>query len=202
MDYQEALDLIKTARDKCRKPIANNTYLILDTNSNDIAVRLHQTDILTFKPDGSIILDTGGWETKVTKDRMNEYLPQGGVGSTRGVWTVSSGNVEYFYEDGMAINPDGTIDGQPTFAERLGKIVGREINTYDALIKAIQELSIDEMTKVWKRCKNNRTLLAMHCRKEFLPLTIGTERLNGNYGRHYQDENWPQIVSERLREVA
>lgn len=202
MNYQEALALIKTARDKCRKPIANNTYLILDTNSNDIAVRLHHTDILTFKPDGSLILDTGGWETMTTKARMNEYLDRPRVGSERGVWTVSAGGIEYFYEDGMTIKPDGTIDGQPTFAERLGKIVGKEINTYDALAKAIQELSIDEMVKVWKRCKNNRNLLAMHCRKEFLPLTIGTERLNGNMGRHYQDENWPQIVSERLREVA
>jgi hypothetical protein len=202
MDYQKALALLKTARDKCRKPIANNTWLILDTNTNDIAVRLHHTDILTFKPDGSIILDTGGWKTMVTKDRMNEFLPQGGVGSTRGVWTVSSGGIEYFYEDDMTIKPDGTIDGQPTFAERLGKIVGKTIETYDALVKAIKTLSIDEMVKVWKRCKSNRALLAMYCRKEFLPLTIGTERSDPNRGIHYQDENWPQIVSERLKEVA
>ncbi|MCX5884332.1 MAG: hypothetical protein NT096_00205 [Proteobacteria bacterium] len=202
MDYQKAQALLKTARDKCRKPIANNTWLILDTNSNDIAVRLHHTDILTFKPDGSIILDTGGWETVTTKARMNEYLDRPRIGSERGVWMISSGGIDYFYENGMTIKPDGTIDDQPTFAERLGKIVGKEIDTYDDLIKTIQGLSIDEMVKVWKRCKSNRTLLATYCRKEFLPLTIGTERLNGNNGRHYQDENWPQIVSERLREAA
>jgi hypothetical protein len=197
MDYQKALDLVKTARNGYKKPIANNTYLILDTNTNDVAVRLHNTNILTFKPDGSIILDTGGWETNTTKARMNEFLPMGGVGSERGVWTISTGGIEYFFEDGMVIKPGGTIEGQPTFAERLGKIVGKTIDTYDELVKAIQDLSIEEMVKVWKRCKNNRTLLATYCRPEFLPLTIGTERADRRIS--YRDEDWPQIVSKRLK---
>jgi hypothetical protein len=192
MDYQKALAQVKSARNGYKKPIGNNTWLILNSD-NSVAIRLHQTDILTYRPDGSIILDTGGWETVTTKARMNEYLDCPRVGSDRGVWVISSGGIEYFFERGMAINPDGTIDGQPTFAEKLGKIIGKTIETYDALIEAIKALSIEELVEVWKRCKFNRVLLARHCRPDFLPLTIGSQS-NG-----WRTEPWQQIVSERLR---
>ena len=192
MDYKEALAQVKTARNGYKKPIGNNTWLILN-DDDSVAVRLHQTDIITYRPDGSIILDTGGWETVTTKARMNEYLDHPRVGSERGVWTISSGGIDYFYQDGMVINPDGTIDAQPTFAEKLGKIVGKTVETYNALIEAIKALSIEELVKVWKRCKNNRVLLAMFCRVDFLPLTIGTQ------SDDWRDDPWRKIVSERLR---
>jgi len=38
-------------------------------------IRLHDTDILQFLPDGSILIDTGGWNTPTTRDRINTYLP-------------------------------------------------------------------------------------------------------------------------------
>jgi hypothetical protein len=193
MDYQKALALVKTARNKYKKPIVHNTWLILDTNSNDVAVHLHQTDIITFKPDGAIILDTGGWESKLTKDRMNEYLDHHRVGSERGVWTISSGGIDYFFENDMVINPDGTIDAQPIFAKKLEKLTGKSINTYDGLIKAIEGLSIEELVKAWKRFKRDRTLIAKYCRADFLPLTIGTQ------SDDWKDDPWRQVVSERLR---
>lgn len=73
-------------------------------------IRYHDTDVLTFNADGSIILDSGGYETVTTKRRMNEYAPHGfGVHQDKHVWYVSQyhGNgihgpaIRYF--DGMVL---------------------------------------------------------------------------------------------------
>lgn len=56
------------------RKVANNTYLV-HLDNNDIAVRLHDTNIIVYHYDGTITLDSGGWHTRVTKDRMNAFLP-------------------------------------------------------------------------------------------------------------------------------
>jgi hypothetical protein len=58
-----------------RRKVANNTYA--ERRWPDIAIRLHDTDVVTLHPDGSITLNTGGWYTVTTKDRLNSYLPFG-----------------------------------------------------------------------------------------------------------------------------
>lgn len=90
--YADA-DEILTGRCKQRRKIGNNTWLerVLETA---IAVRLHQTDIVVYYSDGSILLDTGGWMTVTTKARINEFSPFG-VSSTRGEWSVSRHNPAY-----------------------------------------------------------------------------------------------------------
>lgn len=41
-------------------------------------IRLHDTDILTFEPDGGpVTIDTGGWNTHTTRSRLNRFLPKG-----------------------------------------------------------------------------------------------------------------------------
>ena len=55
------------------KKIGNNTYEVNYNNGNK-AIRLHFTDVITFKSDGSIILNSGGWKTTTTKDRINTFL--------------------------------------------------------------------------------------------------------------------------------
>lgn len=40
-------------------------------------IRLHDTDILTFPPRGGFTIETGGWNTHTTRDRLNDFLPAG-----------------------------------------------------------------------------------------------------------------------------
>lgn len=40
-----------------------------------MAVRLHNTDVVTYHPDGTATLYTGGWMTVTTKDRINAWSP-------------------------------------------------------------------------------------------------------------------------------
>ena len=90
--YPEA-DAQLTGRCKDRRKIANNTWLER-RDDETIAVRLHQTDVVTYRADGSITLDTGGWFTVTTKDRMNRFTPFA-VSSRRGEWQVAIRNPHY-----------------------------------------------------------------------------------------------------------
>lgn len=133
-DYLRA-SLQLTGRCKERRKLANNTYLIR-RSADSIAVRLHDTDVLTFHSDGHIIVANGGFPTCTTHDRINRYLPAGycvngePVQSERRVngmtvlchWTRVSSNADLCharYEDIAAvtvnncatINADGTLHG-------------------------------------------------------------------------------------------
>ena len=105
-NYSEARDIYEDRRKrgilKRGVRLANNTYLswqdeIKPMTSNGLTpspswfgVRLHKTNVVTFHSDGSIVLDSGGWKTVTTKDRINCALPPGwSVYSTRGVWYLS-----------------------------------------------------------------------------------------------------------------
>ena len=54
------------------KRMDNNTYEVHYKN-RDLAIRLHHTDIITKKPNGDVVLDSGGWRTPTTKDRISKH---------------------------------------------------------------------------------------------------------------------------------
>lgn len=82
-NYTEAAELLGS---KDSRKIAHNTYLErLDADT--IGVRLHSTYVVRFNADGTTRLDSGGWLTVTTKERMNRYLPAGySIGAVRRVW--------------------------------------------------------------------------------------------------------------------
>jgi hypothetical protein len=87
---------------RSRKKIANNTYLHRYENG-DIAMQLHSTDIVCWKPSGAIVLKTGGWWSHTTKDRLAMAVP-----IYQKDWTWYIGNGVPFY-DYMVINKYGRI---------------------------------------------------------------------------------------------
>jgi hypothetical protein len=70
-------ELDKQLQGRCAqsRKLGNNTYAHRDGAA--ICIRLHATDILTFYPNGSLQVATGGWLTITTKKRINEFLPAG-----------------------------------------------------------------------------------------------------------------------------
>ena len=114
MDFAKAQE--KLGNRQSRK-IGNNTYL-QKRDGGDIAVKLHQTDVVTFKPNGDTVLDSGGWLTVTTKARMNEHAPCF-VYSNKGVWFISlvapyhaQDNEVFPYADGITIHADRTVTGE------------------------------------------------------------------------------------------
>lgn len=83
--YAQAVAALKG---KESKKIGNNTWLEFHTVSMPyVCVRLHRTNIVTFYADGRIMLNTGGWTTPTTKDRINQFI-SGNVWSRKGEWFI------------------------------------------------------------------------------------------------------------------
>jgi hypothetical protein len=56
------------------RKLENRTWeLILDDGTR--IIRLFNTNIIVWKPNGDLVLDTGGWNTITTYDRINRYSP-------------------------------------------------------------------------------------------------------------------------------
>lgn len=72
--FQVYVGLFRRNGKRLTKRVANNT---LEVNYEDgkRAIRLHNTDVITF--DGNkITLNSGGWHTRTTMERINRYLPE------------------------------------------------------------------------------------------------------------------------------
>lgn len=93
---------------KSAKRVDNNTYRI-EYEDGSIAIRLHDTDVVTFKGD-TITLNSGGWQTVTTKDRINEHAPIYIV-QRKGQWFA--GAKEHRFYDGMQFNYMGELLTQP-----------------------------------------------------------------------------------------
>lgn len=129
------LDAKLTGRCSKSRKVANNTYA--ERRGDDIAIRLHATDVVTFHRDGTITLNTGGWYTVTTKARINDYLPGGvALASIKGRWYLRyfNGRDMVPFNDGMRIDFDGrVVDGAPIPAD-----VAAEDSENAAMRKAVE----------------------------------------------------------------
>jgi hypothetical protein len=57
--------------------VDNNTLLVRDTHTGNIAVKLHLTDIITVSPEDTLVVDVGRWHTMTSLSRINDWLPAG-----------------------------------------------------------------------------------------------------------------------------
>ena len=111
--YEEARKFLGGREERT---IAHNTRLRDATRNEDgchfgaIAVRLHATDVVTYTQPGWLILNSGGYRTVTTKERINAFLPIGyGVFAKDFVWFVRIGlwsddnGKTVPFEDGMTL---------------------------------------------------------------------------------------------------
>ncbi len=94
---------------KHSKVIANNTVEYWTEKGHRI-IRLHKTDIVKFMTDRKIILNSGGWKTGTTKERINRCLDYiGNLYQEKGIWYLhinrmsDSGSTRVFH-DGITID--------------------------------------------------------------------------------------------------
>lgn len=82
--YQELDSLL--GRRESRK-IGNNTYAER-LGPDAIGIRLHRTHVVILSP-VRVVLNSGGWHTNTTKDRINTFLPGGWhVEQEKGRWYI------------------------------------------------------------------------------------------------------------------
>ncbi len=101
---------------KTRK-LASNTYARTLENGA-VAVKLHATDILTFNPDGTVTVNSGGYKSNTTKARVNALLPSGfpRLYQSKGVWNWAAP-----YREGKPFATVSTYQDGDTFGAR-GKL--------------------------------------------------------------------------------
>ena len=111
---------------KAERKLGHNTIVYersatLIDGKPSYAVRYHMTDIMTYRPDGRIRLDSNGWNTTTTAQRMNACSPFGVSFSDNygGVYSPTGSDGAAFV-DGMLSDTDGGWQGHKAavFAKR------------------------------------------------------------------------------------
>jgi len=100
---QDWKDYISKGKNKTSRPIANNTTVRLVEGG--VAIKLHNTDIVTMLDNGKTILSSGGWRTHTTKERLNEYT-RSGISQKLGVWYMRDKSLFY---DGIELDINGDV---------------------------------------------------------------------------------------------
>ena len=108
-------------------------------------IRLHRIDILVFKPNGDVVLNSDGWQTVTTKERMNKFLPKDwGIYQKKNVWYLSKGEYwsdpdrkSWVYQDGITILGTGGVSGASKDRKELDKRL-KQIKVYvDGFMKKL-----------------------------------------------------------------
>lgn len=92
------------------------TYLVPGTDG-DIHLRYHETNVVTFHPDNTFTLNTGGYKTQTTKQRISEFGPTP-VFQRNGEWFIAGPKdyIEFF--DGIRVDSFGSpVDDSDEFSE-------------------------------------------------------------------------------------
>ena len=94
---------------RSEKKIGNNTVLRRLSNG-DIAIRYHYTDIITINIMDNIKVNTGGWDTSTTIQRLNKLLPDNvHLYKKKGELFIKGSNGTFEFMDGMIVNQNGDI---------------------------------------------------------------------------------------------
>jgi hypothetical protein len=102
--FDELMDFAKTRR---ARKLAHNTYLSVDIYApfTEIGITYHNTEIVTYYSNGSVRLNSGGWHTSTTKERINAFTPKGiSVWQQLGSWYVKTPAGVFEFEGGMVIS--------------------------------------------------------------------------------------------------
>lgn len=188
-------DNILTGRCALRRKVANNTWA--ERRGDDrIAIRLHRTDVITFDRDGTVTLNTGGWYSVTTKERMNSFSPLS-VWSHRGEWRVTTGGRwdDYvLYADGMTWHPETGFAGQ--LEQTDAQVARRERAKLNAGIKAlVDSITPEQIVRAFDNAGGDcficlaggTSCLASHVEEQYFHAHL---MLNAVKARGYRDPNF------------
>jgi len=117
---REILQGVEYDQDKKPKILENNTVEYWQDGEKHI--RFHHTDIIIFKANGDIVLNSGSWKTPTTKERLNKYLNNYQIFTDKGIWYLYNKKILHpwsdkdarhiVFADGITLHKDGKITGQ------------------------------------------------------------------------------------------
>ena len=144
------------------KKLANNTYAERREDGG-IDIRLHNTIIVSYAPDGTVTLNSGGWRTVTTKSRIDAYIPDVfHIIQEDGIWYIRKSHPgipwrewrKYPFCDGMTIGPMGGIRTDNS-ADKKAIRLKKKINAYiDGFVAKLKDNDIPAPSGVdcWYCC--------------------------------------------------
>jgi hypothetical protein len=100
MTHTEAVKMVRGKRNADRRKVGNNTYAEI-LHDGSVGIMLHSTYVVKIHEDGTYTLNSGGWQTNTTKDRINKYSPV----------SVYQKNYEWFLRDGTPFEDKMLVGG-------------------------------------------------------------------------------------------
>lgn len=138
LTHDEAGRMLAKARDPLAgKPLQNNTRLY--QRGDGYAVRFHATDVVLIHPDGTYTLNSGGWMTLTTKDRIESSSPARISGKVASGWTgrVSRGPGNGYSSE----TPTWFLRRRPRPEDPMPEVPYHGIDNPGQLLKRIRESS-------------------------------------------------------------
>jgi len=130
--------------DKPERPIGHNTRLVR-RDDGAIQVKYHGSPVVTYMPAEMVtggpvtILNSCGWLTLTTKERINAFCPPGfSVYQERGTWHLTGRNIETYehlgnwtFADGITIDSYGQVfNAGPANQDKMNRKLAATIRTY------------------------------------------------------------------------
>jgi hypothetical protein len=188
------------------KKVDNNTFKI-EYQDGTKAIKLHQTDVVTFVNGSKVILNSGGWRTSTTKDRINKYSPFQ-VSQNKGLWFVHANGQTYDYYDNMEfVNgiPSKIVESDTAKIDKVKK----QISKFCSLI-TMDNLPVPSNGDCWfclMRDKDGKTMgdlghdtdhLISHMKEKYL---VGSLLVNAMREKGYKDEGIRLHYGMKLHET-
>ena len=140
MNYAEADE--KLGNRESRK-LDHHTYL--KRKGDTIVVQLHETDVVTMKPNGVNILNTGGWRTVTTKDRIGKFSDVF-ITQREGKWYINRTD-NLFYE-GIETKDGEVVSKIVTEDKKQDKLI-KQINAYCEKLKGLKTIPMPSAGDCW-----------------------------------------------------
>jgi hypothetical protein len=134
LTFTQATEFLSKGRKKTERNLNNNTVLHR-VDDKTLAVRFWNTDVITIHKNGNYTLNSGGYRTVTTKERINEHSPAR-LYQSKGVWYVSS---DTEFTDGMVIDSNGNVvkGGNKVQAKKYTKTVANIKTFIDGYAKDV-----------------------------------------------------------------
>jgi len=223
--YRTRDDIMGTTLAVNSKMIAHCT-VEYTTKNGEMIIRYQDTDIVTIKPNRHMILNSGGYRTPTTKNRINDHIgTRGSVYQENSIWYYKPGQWRdprkpAIFVDGITLNTRGTVISKtpkPDLVLLATKKMKKKINAFVATIDKLDSLPLPTSGDCWYcsmqttdtneplgDATNNTEHLKSHVFENYLhgSLLVNAMRSAGyedqQIGIHYQMQ-WKDTFKRALR---
>lgn len=106
---QAAERFVSEAGARLKKRLLERNTRLHDLGNEVYAVRYYDTDVVVYHPDGRIVVQTGGYKTLSTRERISGYSPCQ-IWQEKGTWHFQYKDKHYLFTESVyTLHPDGSV---------------------------------------------------------------------------------------------